>query len=525
MKNLTIQHRLICLMAIGIVSTLVVAVLALANNREARDATAVLTEITSAVRHSMNADMMHDAIRADAYAIRLAWSSSDKNALEAAAKELDSHALEMARSIKEASENGLPQATAKVVADALPAVQNYMDKAKALPEAVKVADGADAAVAAFEKAFEDTEAALEKSGDAIESAAATLQADIQAQLARGQVVTLAAIVVCVGLVAVVSFFVMGSIMTPLGNLRAAVLNLNSNDGDLSRRLPQAVAEFGEVSTLFNCFLDKVARVVGGVQMSAQQISMTSAQIASGNMDLSQRTEQTSVSLQSAASSMEQITATVKQSTDSARQATALAVSASEVAAKGGKAVSRVVATMEEINVASKKISDITVVIDSIAFQTNILALNAAVEAARAGEQGRGFAVVAGEVRILAQRSAEAAKEIKTLIGTSVNRVETGSQLVRDAGTTMDEIVTSVRRVSHMIQEITHAAAEQGAGIMVVNETVTQLDSNTQQNTALVQETASVAKALAHQAQVLEQTVGAFKPVHTDASTGFVLADQ
>ena len=210
--------------------------------------------------------------------------------------------------------------------------------------------------------------------------------------------------------------------------------------------------------------------------------------------------------------MEQITATVKQSTDSARQANVLAVSASQVAAKGGEAVSRVVSTMDEINVASKKISDIIGVIDGIAFQTNILALNAAVEAARAGEQGRGFAVVAGEVRVLAQRSAEAAKEIKTLIGTSVEKVEAGSQLVRDAGATMDEIVTSVGRVSSMIQEITHAAAEQGAGIMVVNDTVTQLDSTTQQNTALVEETAAVAQELSQQARILEQTVSAFKPV-------------
>ena len=511
-KTLTIQHRLMGLMAVSVASTLVVAVLAWSNNTEARAATEVLTATTSAVRHSMNADMMHDAIRADAYAIRLAWLSSDTNGLEAAAKELDAHVAEMAESIELAAKDRLPEAAEKAIAEALPVVQNYVAKAKALPQAIKVAADADAAVLAFEKAFEATEAALEKSGDAIEAAATAIHTETHSQLARGQTVTLLVIAACVAALAMLSFFVIRSIITPLHHMRAAVRNLNSDDGDLSRRLPEAVAEFGELSTLFNRFLDKVASVVGRVQVSAQQISSTSAQIAAGNMDLSQRTEQTAASLQSAASSMEQITATVKQSTDSARQANVLATSASQVAAKGGEAVSRVVATMDEINVASKKISDIIGVIDGIAFQTNILALNAAVEAARAGEQGRGFAVVAGEVRVLAQRSAEAAKEIKTLIGTSVDKVEAGGQLVRDAGATMDEIVTSVGRVSSMIQEITHAAAEQGAGILVVNDTVTQLDNTTQQNTALVEETAAVARELSEQARVLEQTVSAFKPV-------------
>jgi methyl-accepting chemotaxis protein len=244
--------------------------------------------------------------------------------------------------------------------------------------------------------------------------------------------------------------------------------------------------------------------------AVDSMSTAAQEIATGNGDLSQRTEQTASNLQQTASSMEQLTGTVKQSADSARQANQLAASAAEVAARGGSVVSQVVSTMDDINASSKKIADIIGVIDGIAFQTNILALNAAVEAARAGEQGRGFAVVAGEVRSLAQRSAEAAKEIKSLIGTSVDKVESGSKLVADAGKTMAEIVGSVRRVTDIIGEITAAAAEQSEGIGQVNVAVTQLDQMTQQNAALVEQSAAAAESLKDQAQRLAQVVGTFK---------------
>ncbi len=240
------------------------------------------------------------------------------------------------------------------------------------------------------------------------------------------------------------------------------------------------------------------------------ISTASSQIATGNQDLSARTEQTASSLEETASSMEELTSTVRQSADSAAQANQLAHSAAAVAQRGGRVVSQVVSTMNEINASSKKISDIIGVIDGIAFQTNILALNAAVEAARAGEQGRGFAVVASEVRSLAQRSAEAAKEIKTLIGASVDRVESGSRLVQDAGSTMGEIVASVQRVSDIIGEISSAASEQSNGIGQVNIAVTQLDQMTQQNAALVEESTAAAESLKDQAQRLASVVSAYR---------------
>ncbi len=247
-----------------------------------------------------------------------------------------------------------------------------------------------------------------------------------------------------------------------------------------------------------------------VREVADSMATATNEIASGNSDLSQRTEQTASSLEETASAMEQLTATVRQSADSAATANQLASSAVEVAERGGAVVTQVVSTMDEINVSSRKISDIIGVIDSIAFQTNILALNAAVEAARAGEQGRGFAVVASEVRSLAQRSATAAREIKELIGTSVDKVSTGARLVQDAGSTMDEIVRSVRRVSDIIGEITSASAEQSGGIQQVNIAVTQLDQMTQQNAALVEESAAAAQSLSDQAGRLSQTVDQFR---------------
>jgi methyl-accepting chemotaxis protein len=248
-----------------------------------------------------------------------------------------------------------------------------------------------------------------------------------------------------------------------------------------------------------------------VSQSAGNIATASSEVANGSTDLSQRTEQTASNLQQTASAMEQLTGTVRQSADSAATANQLASSAVQAAQRGGQVVQQVVANMDEITTSSRKIADIIGTIDGIAFQTNILALNAAVEAARAGEQGRGFAVVAGEVRSLAQRSAEAAREIKGLIGSSVDRVEAGSRLVKDAGATMDEIVASVQRVSDIIGEISAAASEQSMGIGNVNGAVSQLDQMTQQNAALVEESSAAAESLKDQAQQLAQAILVFKP--------------
>jgi methyl-accepting chemotaxis protein len=301
------------------------------------------------------------------------------------------------------------------------------------------------------------------------------------------------------------------LLRPLGVVRDALEDIASGEGDLTRRINvQGRDELAQISGAFNRFTDKISHALLDIRRASESVRTSSGEIASGNLDLSNRTEQQAGSLEETASAMEQLTSTVKQNADNARQANQLAVSASEVAVQGGQVVGQVVETMNSINESSRKIVDIISVIDGIAFQTNILALNAAVEAARAGEQGRGFAVVASEVRSLAQRSASAAKEIKSLIDDSVNKVEAGSQLVDKAGSTMSEVVSSVRRVSDVVAEISAAGQEQSAGISEIGRAVTQMDEATQQNAALVEQAAAAANSLQQQAAQLAETVATFK---------------
>ncbi len=288
-------------------------------------------------------------------------------------------------------------------------------------------------------------------------------------------------------------------------------------GDLTETIRiESTDEIGQLLTALEKMNDGLVGIVAEVRSGTDMIATASGQIAAGNQDLSSRTEEQASSLEETASSMEELTSTVKQNADNARQANSLATTASAVASKGGAVIGQVVETMGQINNSATKIVDIIGVIDGIAFQTNILALNAAVEAARAGEQGRGFAVVASEVRNLAQRSAAAAKEIKGLIGDSVERVEAGSKLVNEAGETMHEIVESVRRVTDIMGEITAASQEQTAGIDQINQAITQMDQVTQQNAALVEEASAASEAMQDQAAKLALVVSVFKLDNTRA---------
>jgi len=282
------------------------------------------------------------------------------------------------------------------------------------------------------------------------------------------------------------------------------------EGDLSVQVRVRSGDTTSLLASLKGMVGRLSELVGDVRNTTESITTASQEIAQGNADLSQRTEEQASSLEETASSMEELTSTVRQNAENAKQANQLAANASDVAVKGGKVVNDVVETMASISTSSKKIVDIISVIEGIAFQTNILALNAAVEAARAGEQGRGFAVVAGEVRNLAQRSAAAAKEIKTLIDDSVSKVDSGSRQVDQAGATMNEIVLAVKRVTDIMSEISAASQEQGAGIEQVNQAITQMDEVTQQNAALVEEAAAAAEAMQEQAVMLMQAVSIFK---------------
>jgi methyl-accepting chemotaxis protein len=317
-------------------------------------------------------------------------------------------------------------------------------------------------------------------------------------------------------------FIVRSLLKQLGgepNYAASIARKIAT-GDLTGAIDTKANDQTSLLAEMKTMRDNLARIVNDVRTGTDAVATASREIANGNMDLSARTERQASSLEETASSMEELTSTVKQNADSARQANQLATSASDTALRGGAAVSQVVETMGSINESAKKIVDIISVIDGIAFQTNILALNAAVEAARAGEQGRGFAVVATEVRNLAQRSAAAAKEIKALIGDSVEKVDVGSRLVQQAGATMDEVVESIKRVTNIMAEISASSLEQSRGIEQVNQAIMEMDDVTQQNAALVEQAAAAAGSMQDQAADLNEVVSMFM---IDGSNAIIVA--
>ena len=393
------------------------------------------------------------------------------------------------------------------------AARKAVDDALAQARQLKLGGQAPELVAFMEKTYAPAaDVHLKSLGDFVQLQQQTEQNQLQ-RIADSRVTTIrvgiAAMALVILAIGVGAFLLIRSIQRPLS--QANDLAYHIAEGDLSQHETVTRGdEFGELLRSLYAMSGSLARTVQQVRQSTDSIATASAEIAAGNHDLSARTEQTSSNLQETAAAMEQFTSTIQQSASSAQQASSLAAGASGVARRGGEVVTQVVSTMEAIQHSSQKIADIIGVIDGIAFQTNILALNAAVEAARAGEQGRGFAVVASEVRSLAGRSAEAAKEIKQLISTSVEKVEAGSRLVQDAGTTMQDIVQSVQRVNDMIGEITAASTEQSAGVSQVNQAVGNLDQMTQQNAALVEESAAAAQSLREQAEQLTEVVSKFK---------------
>ena len=467
-----------------------------------------LTRDVRVARAAGMVDMMHDALRSDALSALLAGPQAEAAEAAAIRKDVDDNGNTMNEYLgvllKERGSNLGKAGTA-----AVEKATAYRAAAAAIVDAALTDTAkAQALRPPFERAFDELETELEAISGAIEADANQRASGVDAVFAQALAVIGAALLVsflCLAVLWAVGRRLLRALTQSLVVAQAVA------QGDLSSKVAvHGSNEAAQLSDALARMTHHLRNIVQAVRQNSEGVASASAQIASGNTDLSQRTEQQASALQKTAASMEQLGGTMKTSADNAREANRLATSASGVAVQGGEVVGQVVETMRGINDSSKKIADIISVIDGIAFQTNILALNAAVEAARAGEQGRGFAVVASEVRSLAQRSAEAAKEIKCLITASVERVEQGTLLVDRAGSTMTEVVGSIKRVTDIMVEISAAGQEQSTGVSQVGEAVSQIDQATQQNAALVEESAAAANSLKHQADQLVAAVAVFK---------------
>jgi methyl-accepting chemotaxis protein len=508
---MSIKSRLIFFALVAIFFTLVTGGTAYRVQHEMSRVMQVNETSMLALRNHMEADMMHDALRADVLAAMLAGGKKQLEQKNAALKDLAEHTKKFGDVLNENEALPLDAELRQAIAKVRPSMDGYI---KASQSAVAMAfdnpEAADAAMPKFLGSYHVLEKEMGDLSDLIENNVknAKAAADETAALSVRFIIGLTAAAFI--LIALLSALIITSILGNIRKVVQAVDHLNSGTIDLTHRIPRPAGEFATLADTLNYLIAHLGKVIGEVSASAKNVSIGATEIAEGNASLSSRTESQASSLEETASSMEELTSAVRQNADNARQANSLALSASETAGKGGAVVTQVVDTMSSINASSAKIVDIIGVIDGIAFQTNILALNAAVEAARAGEQGRGFAVVASEVRNLAQRSAGAAKEIKTLIGDSVEKVDAGAKLVNQAGATMQEIVDSVRHVTDIMGEIMAATQEQTSGIEQINQAITQMDQVTQANAALVEEAAAASEAVQDQAENLMKAVSVFK---------------
>ncbi len=481
--------------------------------RDAEDVSAKLLEAVQVSRAAGSVDMMHDALRATTLRARLAGPEAAAAEKQDIVAELDRFGATLAESLDRVAAGNTNEQVVAAVAEVKPLVQRYHGAAKALVQAA-LTDRAKAAPLqpAFDADFRLLEERLEKLSGAVEAAAEADSLARDAMVARTHWLVPASVLVTAGLVAGFGLPFARRLLQRLGAEPGELRDFAGRiaAGELHAQLRSQRVADGSVAAAMAAMRDRLAAAVGVIRSGADGVASGSEQIMIGNQDLAQRTEQQATHLQQTAASMEQVIGGVQQTAQHAQTARELAAGASQAATRGGEAVRRVVETMGRIQQSSGRIAEIINVIDGIAFQTNILALNAAVEAARAGEQGRGFAVVAGEVRALAQRSAESAREIKALIGGSVQQVEDGNRRVAEAGATMDEIVAHVRRVHELIGEISAATGEQTRDIGSVNRAVSSLDASTQNNAALVEESAAAARSLEQQARRLAEAVSAFR---------------
>ncbi|CAN5315674.1 hypothetical protein BH11PSE9_BH11PSE9_27570 [soil metagenome] len=508
--HMTIQRKLLASSLLSLAFVIAVGGIGFVAATRLASAAQNIADGGSALKSQMEADQAHDALRADVLAALLASETKDAAEERAIKADIGKHGSLFRDSLKALEAMPLEDSTRAAVGKVRPALIAYLDSAN---EVVNLAftdrPGANARMPAFVAAFGSLEKEMEVLSDLIEDQANATQAASLTTASVAKATILTAIGLSIAVLLFVGRLVSRGIVRPIR--RAVGIAETVAAGDL--RSVIVVTGHDETAQLLAALKrmnESLVSVVATVRSSSENIATGSSEISTGNADLSQRTEEQASNLQQTAASMEEITATVRNNAETAQQATRVASAASEAAVQGGRVVGQVVSTMADINKTNHKIAEIITNIDGIAFQTNILALNAAVEAARAGEQGRGFAVVASEVRSLAQRSALAAKEIKTLIQSSGERVEAGSREAEDAGKTMQGIVAQVAHVTQLIGEISTATQEQSTGIGQIGDAVAQLDQVTQQNAALVEESAAAAESLSHQTRQLVQAVAVFQ---------------
>ena len=467
-----------------------------------------------ALQASQEADMMHDAIRGDAQLALFGAFEKNPQRIVDAEKGLAEHAQTFKQALATLHALPLTQPSQDALAIAEPLVKKYALAAEQMINSARIdAAAGEKQMPALQSAFSELETQMAVLSETIKKSGDELNARANDSVGQTRLAIALALALATAAMVIAALWLARRMNQPMAHAVGVAQRLAQ--GDLSAAVqPAGNHETVQLLEAMALMQTSFAGIVREVKANAECVAIASAEIAQGNNDLSSRTEQQACALEQTAASMEELSATVRQNADSAKQANQLALGASAVAISGGEVVSQVVTTMKGISESSRKIADIIAVIDGIAFQTNILALNAAVEAARAGEHGRGFAVVAGEVRSLAGRAAEAAKEIKGLISACVERVEQGTALVGQAGTTMADVVSSIRRVTDIVGEISAASAEQSAGVAQVGEAVSQMDQATQQNAALVEESAAAAESLKSQAARLVHAVAVFKlPQH------------
>jgi methyl-accepting chemotaxis protein len=507
--RMTIRTKLLGPALTGVLVALLVGGVGLVNQSRGNAARHRLLDASVAIRNHTLGDMYHDALHADVLSAIVARNAEEREEAVNSAKE---NGAAFRSALKENLGLALDPQVHQAIAAMQPQVESYLahvDRMIALAASDPAA--ARAALPAFMTEFES----LEKTGADVTSLIddydhhAVAGAEKESRAAFWLVVLIAAL--GAGLMLGLSWFVDRGISAPIRNTAATLADIADGDGDLTRRLPgKGGDELGDLERSFNRFADRMHELIVKVREAATGVSQASLQLTGASDSISGAAQEQASSLEETAASLEEITATIKQNADNAKLASQLAGAARDVAEKGGAVVSTAVDAMTEINGSSRRIADIITTIDEIAFQTNLLALNAAVEAARAGEQGRGFAVVASEVRSLAQRSAQAAKEIKVLIEDSVHKVQDGTKLVNRSGETLAEIVTAVKRVTDVVTEIAAASREQAVGVEEVNRAVTSMDQATQSNAAQTEELSATAGHLSDQARDVLDLVQRFK---------------